>query len=100
MPCTPVDLGNGTTAIVCTRGRPGSRNRLCSCQRRATLVCDWPVEGGKTCDKNICTSCRRVVRGLDICPFHRGEPPLTEAEQKAAGASEAANAARLLGLET
>lgn len=99
MPCNTVKLPGGYTAIVCT-GRRGGASRMCSCQRIATLVCDWPLEAGGTCDKNICTGCRRVVRGLDICPFHRGDPPLTQAEQDAAGACEAANAARMLGLES
>lgn len=101
MPCAPVKLPGGITAIACTRAaRPGRKGRLCSCNRLATMVCDWPTETGGTCDKNICTNCRRHVRGMDFCPLHRGEPPLTEAELAAAGACEAANAARILGLET
>jgi hypothetical protein len=96
MPCKTVDLGGGQRAIVCTRG---SRPLRCSCGRRTDLVCDWPLEAGGTCDNGVCRECRRLIRGLDICPFHRGSPPMTPEEQAAAGASEAANAARLLGLE-
>lgn len=45
MRCTPIDLGNGVTGIVCTRGR-GSLP-ACStpgCRRKGRLECDHPVE--------------------------------------------------------
>jgi hypothetical protein len=99
MPCKTIPLGDGY-AIVCSRSR-GRSSRLCGCGRIAPLVCDWPTPGraSGTCDKPVCNSCRRVIRGKDACPFHRGDMPMTPEEQAAAGASEAANAAAILGLE-
>lgn len=78
----------------------------CHCGRKATLECDWPTADNGHCNKGICEICVRRVDGLDICPYHRGDPPAT-AERKAreaaalaeaAGRREAENAARILGV--
>lgn len=47
------------------------RAKLCSCGRgRATLLCDWKVDGG-TCDAEICPSCSTIpAPGKDLCPAH------------------------------
>lgn len=97
MPCTPTKLPNGMAAIVCTRG---VRPIRCSCGRRGNLVCDWPLEDGKTCDKPICKACaRHVGPDTDYCPFHRGDPPMTEEQKKAAGEAAANEAAKILGVK-
>ena len=76
------------------------RNR-CQCGRLTDLVCDRPVDSKRsgTCDKPVCTSCRRVVGDKDYCPFHRGDPPATQAELDIAGDQAAAEAAKLLGVK-
>ena len=42
------------------------------CQRMSTLLCDWPVRSGVTCDAGICPSCATYI-GPDrhLCPTHR-----------------------------
>lgn len=73
---------------------------LCSCRRFATLKCDWPKEGGGTCDRDVCKHCaRHVGPDTDYCPFHRGDPPMTEEQKKAAGEAEAKKAAAMFGLK-
>lgn len=76
------------------------RSEKCTCGQRAPLQCDWPVEGRKsgTCDKPICEGCARKDGEKDYCPFHRGEPPKTQAELDLAGEDAADEAARILGV--
>ena len=70
MPCRPVDLGNGVTAIVCSKGD----RRSCKCGRRSTKLCDYPLRGkkqGRTCDAPLCDRCATSVgRDKDYCPAH------------------------------
>lgn len=55
MPCTEIQLQNGSVAIMCSRGR---RRRCFDCGKLgATLQCDGPVAVGKTCDRHICVPC-------------------------------------------
>lgn len=80
----------------------GRRRNLCSCGRFATLQCDWPTENRSsgTCDKPVCTTCaRHVGENKDYCPFHRGDPPMTEAEGIAAGEAEAQKLADMFGIK-
>ncbi len=54
MPCTPIKLGDAN-AIVCTRGR--SKGKRCShggCFRVHTVLCDFKLANGKTCDAPLC----------------------------------------------
>ncbi len=59
MPCEPFPLAGGV-AIICSRGR---RRKTCAtpgCNRTATKLCDFPLEGkraGKTCDRDMCDAC-------------------------------------------
>lgn len=57
------------TAIVCSRGqRP---LRCVCCGRPADRLCDFVLEGGRTCDRAICAQCTdRPARGVDFCPEH------------------------------
>ena len=69
MPCVPVSIPGGGTAIVCgVRGR-----RRCKCGRPATLECDWKVPSRKsgTCDAPICDRCSvSPAPDKDLCPTH------------------------------
>jgi hypothetical protein len=71
--CTPINLGNGNVAIVCTRG--GRPRTLCSaCKSRVhELLCDHPLAGklvGRTCSAKLCRRCATHVDGKDLCPPH------------------------------
>ena len=71
MPCIPIDLGNGATAIVCTRERA---KRCKECGAAASRQCDFPLRGraaGRTCSAYLCERCAvRTTAGLDYCPPH------------------------------
>jgi hypothetical protein len=73
MGCDPVDLGEGVSAIVCTRGRSGKKP-CSSCGRPAGRLCDYPVTRGlhkATCDRPICTRCTTSISGdRDLCRPH------------------------------
>lgn len=89
--------GGGVAHVKMSKPR---RNLCCSCRAYATLQCDWPKDGGGTCDKSVCRTCaRNVGPDRDYCPFHRGEPALTEAEGIAAGEAEAQKAADMFGIK-
>lgn len=70
MPCTPVNLGGGLSAIVCT-GR-GPRIKHCTaCDRIAPYLCDWKVGHNKTCDLPICKiHAEQVAQDKHLCPKH------------------------------
>ncbi len=70
MACRGIKLPNGGAAIVCG---PRKRRRNCDrCGAKATLLCDWKTDAGKTCDRPICTACAEEV-GPDkhLCPDHQ-----------------------------
>lgn len=86
MPCTPVKLGVGVTAIVCTSRSAGSKCTACGVSG-ADRECDWPGKtGARTCNKKLCRRCRRAwletlfvqpdrayaqnVDRCDLCPAH------------------------------
>ncbi len=67
--CNTVNLPGGGYAIVC--GGHNRKVRKCACGKVAALLCDWPIGGGKTCDKPVCQDC--AVKGgpnVDFCPSH------------------------------
>lgn len=71
MTCTPINLGNGVTAIVCTRGE--RRHRCKECGSNATAQCDYPLRGratGRTCSIYLCARCKVVSGELDYCRVH------------------------------
>ncbi len=81
MKCTPIDLGNGMTGIVCTTRR---KRKPCACGRSASLECDFPNEKrkSKTCDAPICDQCaRRISPNVDHCRAHDA-PPVSRADAK------------------
>lgn len=86
MPCTPVPLPGGITAIVCSRGR--RRPRSCAhCGKPSSKLCDFErkvpeIRDGqqrlvvKTCDKPLCDACAvSVGPDRDYCPDHKAPPP-------------------------
>jgi hypothetical protein len=72
MVCSVVKLPNGASAIVCG---PRPRSKPCShpgCGvRHASKLCDWPIGGGKTCDKPLCEAhAVHVGPDTDYCRGH------------------------------
>ncbi len=74
MTCKLVDLGNGTTAVVCYRGRRLEPCSVPGCPSVGSKLCDHPVtrkgvEG--TCDMKICGKHATAVGpDRDLCPAH------------------------------
>jgi hypothetical protein len=72
-PCSSVKLPGGITAIVCHGRQRTPRCPFCGAPA-ATLLCDFKVAGGKTCDAKMCHGCTTPVGpDLDYCPDHRAE---------------------------
>lgn len=73
MPCDPVTLPGGGTAIVCSR-RPAPK-RCVHCGARSWKLCDGPAAAGPpgaTCDRSLCDRCAiHVAPDLDFCRDHR-----------------------------
>ena len=85
MTCTRIHMGDGITAIVCTRGQRRARCAVCK-RAEATKLCDFPLSGrkaGKTCDRKLCDACAAVQPvavlptpgstvddTIDYCPAH------------------------------
>jgi len=72
MPCIPARFPDGSSAIVCTRGR---RPKPCvHCRQPSSRLCDFPVErNGKagTCDAALCARCTWAISGdRDLCRAH------------------------------
>jgi hypothetical protein len=55
--------------IICTRAR---RPQKCAyCSNDSTLLCDFKLGGGKSCDKPICKRCSvSIGPGVDHCRIH------------------------------
>lgn len=72
MPCYHVDLPDGGHAIV--RSNLGPH---CSrCRRVGEFLCDFPVGGGRTCDRPVCKAHRHpVAPGVDYCTVHAVNAP-------------------------
>lgn len=76
MTCRTIDLGNGATAIVCTRGE--RQHRCKECGARATKQCDFILRGskvGKLCSVYLCARCAvdapvHYGPDRDLCPAH------------------------------
>jgi hypothetical protein len=71
MHCNVVRWGE-TIMMVC--GRKQDRAPKCwvaHCRLLSTKACDWPMPGGKTCDRQICdTHADHVGPDRDFCPPH------------------------------
>lgn len=83
MPCEFIKAKDGTTFIMCTRGR--TKRPSCSkCGRASDFLCDWALQGekfGKTCDRPLCGRCRHAQpNGKDFCPAHHALAEKARAE--------------------
>jgi hypothetical protein len=60
--------------IVCTRSN--LRFRSCRyCGRFTTILCDFPIASGKTCDAPVCVDCSTPVgEDKDYCKVHNADP--------------------------
>lgn len=73
MPCERIDLGEGTFAIVCARGR-GARPKPCIvCRKDSARLCDGvlpkPSGGTRVCSVALCLDhAVRLGSGSDYCP--------------------------------
>ncbi|MBI2313551.1 MAG: hypothetical protein HYU77_13710 [Betaproteobacteria bacterium] len=67
MPCSHVTV-NGVAAIIC------GPKRIETCVQRgemASLLCDYPVVRGVTCDVPLCARCAvEIGPNLHLCPGH------------------------------
>jgi len=81
--------------IVCTRSKK-KKGKPCSVcgVPGATLLCDAPTKGKKTCDKPLCESCTSKAGKLDLCPEHAGMASTHRPRSAPAGANVAANASQ------
>lgn len=44
------------------------------CLAMSTYLCDWPVEGGKTCDRPLCAvHAHQAAKNRHYCPNHHAE---------------------------
>lgn len=73
MPCKRIDLGEGTFAIACTRGRSARPKPCIVCRRDGARLCDGvlPTPGGGTrvCSAALCLEHSvRLGSGSDYCP--------------------------------
>jgi hypothetical protein len=86
VPCSRIDLKDGTRVIVCTRGQRARRCSMPGCGRPATKLCDFPLRGrraGKTCDKAVCDAHAHPQGrhrsgphhgdSIDYCPAHHAQ---------------------------
>jgi len=58
MACHRIETPEGTI-IACTRGE--RRRRCHRCRAWATVLCDFPLRGGRTCDRPCCPAHARPV---------------------------------------
>jgi Protein of unknown function (DUF1018) len=73
MACGHFTLPNGSTGIICSRGRGLKK---CNCGNVATRDCDWKVKGKRsgTCDAALCARCTFVpAADKDLCPRHAAQ---------------------------
>lgn len=91
MGCQTVDI-NGSSAIICGRGKPVPRCYMCG--KPSTALCDFP-EGKhrngrrKDCDTAMCDDHRKkgVTPNVDFCAYHF---PIAEAAYQRRQQKEAA----------
>jgi len=72
--CKQINLGNGATAIVCSRGARRERCR-CGSGLPVSRLCDFELRGrkaGQTCSAKLCDRCssRAPATELDYCQAH------------------------------
>lgn len=79
MPCIPFA---GGFICVSDRGGRARRPRKCwvaHCHAGAPIECDWPEQGGKTCDRPVCRRhADEVGPDKHYCPPHSIENAKTK----------------------
>ena len=71
MTCTHIKLPGGTRAIVCGRSSKPPRCLWCE-EGPGTLLCDWKLGAGRTCDNPICGAhAKEVAPDKHLCPDHQ-----------------------------
>lgn len=67
MTCSTVNV-DGQTVILCGRDRV---HACVVCHEIAGRLCDWKINGSKTCDAPICDAhTTGVGKNKDLCPKH------------------------------
>jgi hypothetical protein len=77
MSCESITFPDGTTGIICSRGRRRAPCQIVNCGRPYEKLCDYPVRrNGKpgTCDIKLCAAHAKQVAAVaddtDYCPAH------------------------------
>jgi hypothetical protein len=61
----------GTKLPAPCAARVGIGERQHACMDISQFLCDWPVGGGRTCDRALCTAhAHEVARNKHYCPEH------------------------------
>jgi hypothetical protein len=69
MPCKLMQLPDGTTAIVC--GPRRKQTKCAYCNAPSTILCDFPIGKGKTCDRPTCREHAKTIGDdRDYCKDH------------------------------
>lgn len=74
MPCMTIPFGDGVAFVRYSNPR---RRKCAFCKRNwGTLLCDFEIAPGKTCDALICPACvTSVGKDRDVCPDHENAAP-------------------------
>ncbi len=72
MPCYSFsDPKSGARGFICTGRRAWKKCFVSHCRARGEVLCDWPMEGAKTCDRRCCRAhSKRVGPDKDYCLEH------------------------------
>ena len=71
MHCEHMNLPDGGHAIVCGPKKATKKCSVCGRGSREYRLCDFPMQGGKTCDRILCPSCATHQKpNVDYCPTH------------------------------
>lgn len=74
MPCNPLKDADGrVVGFACSRGprKKAPRCLYCGRENAGTILCDFDVGNGRTCDRAMCPGCAvHVGPNRDHCPDH------------------------------
>lgn len=65
MPCEKMKIPGGTM-IVCSRGQKQRRCSAGGCGEKASRLCDFALNNGKTCDRALCSTHAMRLNDLDL----------------------------------
>ena len=73
-----INMGRRKAPLPCV-ARIGLEGRQVQCMGISGFLCDWPVEGGKTCDAPLCDHhANQVGRNRHLCPLHFAQHNATQ----------------------